>query len=250
MRHPKKAALSLSLLGFSFAFFIVLASFSLKLCADPTPFQTSVLFIGDSHAEGTFGSTLDDLLRSRFGESVATFGVGGSTPAWWQSGQRTPWGYFERLWNRVERRTLHELTPHADALISKYHPRVIIVELGTNLIWNPFDRSAEEATENLMAMIEAKAPGRCFWVGPPALGNLEKLFVDRFHEIRKKLPEMMSRHPKCTYIDSTAVTYFPDNVGDRIHFNSWPPEGVTVAKTWATEVMKAIENRLQRSTHP
>lgn len=244
MHIIRRTPLAISVASLSIGLFIVSACFGLKLCAAPQSYRPSVLFMGDSHVEGTFGSTLDLLLRTQFGESVATFGVGGSTPAWWLSGQRTPWGYFERLWNRVERRTLGELTPHAEALIEKYHPNIIIVELGTNFIWNPIDADAINATKKLMRIIEAKTPGNCFWVGPPALGNVDVRFVSRFQEVRNMLPELMREYPKCVYIDSTQVTRFPNNIGDHIHFDSWSPEGVEVARNWAQEVMKVINRSI------
>ena len=104
---------------------------------------TRVLMIGDSMSVGGFGEGMAEWLVAKFGRaSVSMYAACGSSPEHWlrdEPDYQTHCGYREvtprtnLLYDYVGgRRPLPMIAPKVEDLISILHPRVVIVQLGTN----------------------------------------------------------------------------------------------------------------------
>jgi lysophospholipase L1-like esterase len=194
------------------------------------------LLVGDSHTEGVFGDELDRLLR-KSGAIVAGYGVGGSTPRWWMTGEKTPWGAVERTENGEVIRSEKIATPLLSVLLKKHRPNRVIVALGTNLIWKDTPESIREQVAQFLKLIPESAT--CIWIGPPLLGP-------KYREKVKTVSNVLGTSLKnsiCSYLDSFDVAKVPETSGsDQIHFESAGDEGVTRARLWAEWVSQKLLN--------
>ncbi|MBI2607111.1 MAG: SGNH/GDSL hydrolase family protein [Deltaproteobacteria bacterium] len=195
-----------------------------------------ILFIGDSHAAGTFGRVLDERLRTIADAEVTSFGSCGSSPAWWFKGTSTPCGYFERLSGQREGKYKKTSpTPLLPTLLETLKPGVVIIEQGANLVLE----SAEVITAQTRKMAEAvvKSGARCAWIGPPHSRK-----YDRTNLYETLEPE--ARRSGCAFIDSRPFTHYPATGGDGVHYDSIPVSGRMLATTWAESVLAEIKKQL------
>lgn len=199
-----------------------------------------VILIGDSHSVQTFGKTLDELLRGRVGKNnVSTFASCGSSPSWWFDGRETPCGYFERTPEHGVRHAKKHLTPRLGQLLTSKEPATVIVALGANLVRAPHDYSARTSRTMALLIQNAKSQGkpvRCIWVGPPHGRNKPEPGFSEFYKVLKAAVT-----PPCEFVDSRPYARYPAQGGDGIHYDQLGPEGVAIAKKWATAVFDEIK---------
>jgi hypothetical protein len=207
--------------------------------------QEPILYIGDSISYGKFGQTIDESLRG-VSAHVLSEASCGSTPATWmttpgQAGHsyaKTVCGFWRK--GDTEERSKEHLTPKIEEELSTEHPRVTVIQLGTNIAASS-NPAAQRATVRHM-MQEIRASGsQCVWIGPPDANSTvvtrEKLGVTN-EMIRS---EALSAG--CTFIDTLSFTRFPPGPGDGIH------PSPHLAEQWADDVinraMPEIETALR-----
>jgi len=196
-----------------------------------------MLLVGDSHTVGTFGRTLDALLRTLPAEA-ATYASCGSSPEWWFSGHSTPCGYFQNDLNGHATTATQHPTPLLADLVAEVHPTVVVAALGANLVNASLDVVAAQSEKLAQAIHGAGA--RCIWVGPPHGRNKPEPGFSRFYEALEKAVS-----PDCAFVDSRPYTHYPDQGGDGIHYDSLGEPGKTIARAWAKSVSNDIEKILQ-----
>ena len=214
--------------------------------------RTKVLFLGDSHTDGVFGDTLDEMMREKY--DVASFGTRGSTSQWYLDGTQTPWAGWSRLPDRTEVRDNKPYTPHVSELLKQQAPNAVVIALGTNFVWlysssntpqkiAQTDSQVEVQVKSLLQAVQQ--PGRaCIWIGPPQLGpkySQSKGVLDHVREIERKAASQNG----CTFIDSFSVTGYPEQGGDSIHYDRAGPEGIKIAKAWARYVSTKVDEVLK-----
>jgi len=206
---------------------------------EPVPDRTGraalkipVLFIGDSHTAGTFGRTLDQLLRDEAG-NVTTYGSCGSAPAWWFSGQPTTCGFFRRTADgQVFRATTHP-TPIFTEELKKIRPGLVVVALGANMMSASDDHIRSTTGQMVKAIRDAGVD--CVWIAPPDTRVKPKPVLENLARV---LRETVSGD--CSFIDSRAYTVYPPTGGDGLHYDAIGPAGREAAKAWANSVFSDI----------
>ncbi len=192
--------------------------------------SASVLVFGDSHLVGPFGQALDRGLREKQAV-VATYGSCGSIGKWWITGKSTNCGYFERSPANVERRSATHATPKLDDLLRRHKPDVVIVNLSTNYVNVPSDEAVRSDLRVLVEKIRATG-ARCFWLGPPKMRRFEA----ESPRLERLLREVVT--PVCDIFDSRAVTSYPAQGGDGVHFGF--PAGIPIARAWASAFLASL----------
>lgn len=178
------------------------------------------LFIGDSHSVGPFGTTLDRLLRGKFGPDVGTYAVCGASLRWWQGAARPKLGicHFLRPFKSDAKpgNGAYPVEPPSLDALWGLDPDVLIVALGSN----PDGASADD-TITAGARLLARLPegAACFWVGPPPMPSRLSQ-IDAFY---KGFPEMLKRSGKsCSLIDSRS--FLKPEQSRKDHFYGRPAE--------------------------
>lgn len=216
----------------------------------------SILLIGDSHTEGTFGSVLDEQLRTLSPGKTATYGTGGSIPSWWLTGERTPWGTLARGWDGIEHRSSRQPTPLIKGLVERLQPDLVVIEQGTNFLWSTSDAQIRESVAALVKAAMAIPPGRpqgaraCAWIGPPRTGARfpnqtpaqSQAYLKRMDEIRALMAQAV-RSTGCRWIDSFEFTRYPEGVpgSDAVHYDAAGTEGRRVARQWAESAFEEVK---------
>ena len=192
------------------------------------------LLIGDSHTVGPFGTTLDKLLRKKFGPSVGTYAVCGASLRWWQSSSRSKLSicYFLRPFKSDARpgNGAYPAEPPAMDAFWGLDPDVLIVALGSNPDGASVDDTITAGAKLLSRLPEGAA---CFWVGPPPMPS-RLMQIDAFY---KAFPDMLKRSGKqCTLIDSRA--FLRPEQSQKDHFYGQP------AVDWGQSVFNKIVSEL------
>lgn len=194
-----------------------------------------ILFIGDSHSVGAFGSKLDSLLRTKPDAVVASYASCGSTAAWFYNGKFTSCGAFE---GKVDGSLAYfdkHATPKILDLFEKHHPTLTIVALGTNYglsMGNSGLEAAAVAEMKKLANDIEHAGSKCVWITHPK--------TRRFASAEKKLLTLIQSavSSKCTIINSMEFTDYPAECPDGLHYNC--KVGIPMAKSWAEKVFLKI----------
>jgi hypothetical protein len=192
----------------------------------------SVLYIGDSHSYGKFGSVIDAELRSKY-ESVAVFSSCGSSARNWlnENGlEKTVCGFWMKD-NEIEKRVTNFKTPSLNELLSKYNPNVTIVQLGTNMAASKITENHQTSVEKIMELI-SKSGSKCIWIGPPDANS--KIVPDERLKIVNDYLVSLSAKWNCTYVDSLSKTSFPVESKEGIHY---PPKH---AEAWGKKVAEEL----------
>ncbi len=183
--------------------------------------KNNILYIGDSHTAGDFGSSLESLISSENPDfKIVRKGIVGS---------RAP------RWSDVEWPKL----PHSDS-------QTVIVALGTNDL-AVFCKSPLVAVTHAQALLaKLQSEQKCIWVGPPLLSASSVVNacggekgMAHFREIYKQGIESQG----CHYVDSSKSLLYP-NAGDGLHFSG------VVAKRWAQFVYKEMADILKPAAKP
>jgi lysophospholipase L1-like esterase len=200
-----------------------------------------LLVIGDSHVAGfgNFNNTLHEGLVAQ-GAMVHTFGVCGSIPSDWIMPQQAICGRGERHNNDPAQVSKDSANGWSlPALMSRYQPNLVVVELGENLA--QYGASPElrrdwinsEVNQLLQPIRASKLP--CIWIGPPwgnENGPYKKTFA-RVKELSDYLSQIVS---PCQYVNSLTFS----------RPGEWPTlDGVhlTPASTriWDGDVIRSID---------
>ena len=205
--------------------------------------NAKTLIITDSHGEGTFGTELVRLLESKK-INVSAYAVGGSTAADWDRGLNQVWGYWEHHTGYPEIRKTRPKTPKFSDLVNKIAPDVVIIELGTNLIWRDLTSQDTVDIQNLLTAVK-NSGAKCVWVGPPHLRLKDENQINRVFEIQHLLESIIPLGD-CELIASWNFTKYPMTGGDGIHYDQIPTIGKQLAKDWAMNVFKKILNEVDR----
>lgn len=216
---------------FRFASFLILFfSFHVK---------SQTLIITDSHGEGAFGSEIIKLLEAR-NENLSMYSVGGSRPKDWLLGLNQKWGYFEYHTGKKPIRYQFPSTPFVKNLLAQIRPHRIIIELGTNLIWQPVTNLEIKEIKDLIKLTH-EFGAECIWVGPPDLNPGKDIYENRLLQIHQILKDVTKKE-NCQLVPSWELTHYPENHGDGIHYDSIPLNGQQLAKQWAMDVVNQIHH--------
>ncbi len=198
----------------------------------------TILFIGDSHSYGRFGTVLEKSLSS-ISDHVIMESSCGSSPSTWlgKTGyEKTVCGFWKKDGTQESRSKEHS-TPKLSDELANYRPEVTIVELGTNIAAGSNPLKAAASIEEVMNII-GSASTRCIWIGPPdahsSIVTKEKLQITN-----QMLSELASKN-NCFYIDSLALTTFPINEKEGIHY---PP---SLSAVWGEKMSTIIINYLSK----
>jgi hypothetical protein len=215
---------------------LLLVIISLNTRAEEKP---SVLFIGDSHSYGKMGIEIEKNL-SEVASRVVMESSCGSTPSTWMGKtgyEKTVCGFWLKD-GKIETRSNKHKTPKISDELERINPQFTIIELGTNIA---AAARPENHAGSIKALLEAiKASGsQCIWIGPPdahsKIVTNDKL--QRTNELLKKITAEFS----CHYIDSLAITQFPSDSKEGIHY---PPK---LSKEWgeklSVEILDLIEGK-------
>jgi hypothetical protein len=210
---------------------------------------TRVLMIGDSLSAGPFGEAVQQHLASKFGpQNVAAFASCGSSPEHWltdEPGFYTHCGYRESTPDKLPiyrdfvdgKPPRPTLTPKVAALVSRYRPTVVIVQLGTN--WMDRDLSEEtigSITERFIREARGPSVRQIIWVAPPDSSAFRKT-QGRVH----RLIDQAAARDHFDVIDSRDLThYIPGKTGgDGIHYNT------EASRVWAAKLSVSLDAKLR-----
>jgi hypothetical protein len=215
-----------------------------------------ILMVGDSLTVGGFGEALEEYLLQRFGSNnVMIFACCGSSPEHWlRSGPSyiTKCGYREQTprssllydFDRG-RRPRRVLTPKLEDLVAKYHPKTVIVQLGTN--WmdgmhaNPArDQSTYgEILDRFIAAIHSQPDTvrKIIWITPPDSSRYSKSVQTRVRNLIKTA----AGRDSFQIIDSSRMTHYVrgQSGSDGVHYKS------AAAKEWANRVTRELNGLLR-----
>jgi hypothetical protein len=221
--------------------FLLAAALSLFMPGSaPASSEGPILFIGDSISYGKFGEVIDSAMR-KISENVVSEASCGSTPATWVTMPGQPGHVYKKtvcgFWKKEQSedlpgdRSKEHYTPKIEEEIQRIHPRITIVQLGTNIA--AADDPERQITTIRQLMHEIKASGSsCIWIGPP---DADSRIVTR--DKLKITDEMLmaEAHAQgCFYVDTLSFTSFPPGPGDGIH------PSPKLSEQWADEVLERI----------
>jgi hypothetical protein len=234
---------------------ISLQSWAENAQADRAKF-VPILMIGDSLTVGGFGEAVEEYLLQRFGSNnVALFACCGSSPEHWvRSGPDyiTKCGYREQtsrssiLYDFERgRRPRRVLTPKLENLVSKFHPRTVIVQLGTNWMDGMHSNPAKDEStygEILDRFVAAIHSGpdtvrKIIWITPPDSSRYSRAVQTRVTNLIKTA----SRRHSFEIIDSSRLTHYVRgrSGGDGVHYNK------AAAQEWANRVTRELNSMLR-----
>jgi hypothetical protein len=215
-----------------------------------------VLMVGDSLTVGGFGEAMQTYLLQRFGsDNVAVYASCGSSPEhWMRSGPKfiTKCGYREQtpqtkvLYDfQNGRRPKHALTPKLEDLVESFHPKTVIVQLGTNWMDGiPTNSRTDDSNygkilDRFVAAIrsEPNTVHKIIWITPPDSSRYSTAVETK---VKNLITAAAEKHSFET-IDSSRMTHYVPGKsgGDGVHYNS------AAAKEWANQVTRELDGMLQ-----
>jgi len=209
-----------------------------------------LLVIGDSHiaGDGRFNNSLHEALVDQ-GATVHTFGVCGSVPSNWMIPSHIVCGRGERHNRDHVQLSMNQtlLGWSLPALISNYHPNIVLIELGDNLgqysLGTSLSRDwiTSEVNELLLAVRSTNVP--CVWIGP-TWGTENGPYNKTFAKV-KGLSDMLSQIvAPCHYVDSLAFSQPGEwRTLDGVHLTS------ASNQLWAKDLVKSIGHIALMLTH-
>jgi hypothetical protein len=242
-------------------FLFVSLGILLQLCAETQGFARGgnslrVLMVGDSLTVGGFGDAMQDYLLKRFGKNhVAVYASCGSSPEQWiRSGPNfvTKCGYREQTPRTTLLYDFHKgrrprpvLTPKLEDLVARYHPKTVIVQLGTNWMDGMSSRRTnvkpgyDEILDRFVAAIRSTPNSlpNIIWITPPDSSRYSKAVQTRV----KDLITAAAGRRSFEIIDSSRMTHYVrgKSGSDGVHYNG------AAAQDWANRVMRKLDRMLR-----
>jgi hypothetical protein len=213
--------------------------------------SSPILYIGDSITFGYFGGIIDTALR-QISTQVTTEASCGSSPSNWlpQPGANPP-AYAKTIcgfWKKTptdEFRTKKDPatgkqepynTPQIAQELATIHPKITIVQLGTNIAVTKNPLSSFNTVRQMMQDIK-NAGSACIWIGPPS-ANSPAIPAANLNITDQMISDEAGKQG-CYYVHTVTFTKAPP-YGDGIH--PYPP----LAKDWADDVLKRIDSTLKQ----
>ncbi len=198
----------------------------------------TILYIGDSHSYGKLGTSIESQLSTISDHVIMESSCGSSAYTWLgKTGyEKTVCGFWKKDGADEVRTTEHQ-TPKFSDEVAKYHPDVVIIQLGTNMAAAEKPLNSKSSIDQLMK--EAKASGAvCIWIGPPD-ANSKVVTREKLGLVNNLIKDLADAN-SCVYIDSLQLTEFPKDSKEGIHY---PP---TLSKQWGEKVGAIILNQLKK----
>lgn len=213
-------------------------------------FFRKVLMLGDSLSVGPFGQEMQHFLIAKFGESrVYLLASCGVSPEHWLDSEpefiskcgyrvKTPRQYLLGEYEKG-RRPAPFPTPKLEHILSKTHPDLVLVQMGTN--WfdlleqagNPdLIHHLEGIVERFVAtLLDSDPRPQLVWITPPDSARFR-----RVQAMVTSLLQRAARRLRFTCIDSSElIEYIPGKSGgDGVHYAS------AAAEKWATGVKDCL----------
>ena len=215
-----------------FLFLVFLLSIPSSSYSEELKKPFTILYVGDSHSYGNFGKTLDTDLE-KISAHVIMESSCGSAPLTWlghHGYQKTVCGFWKKD-GTYEVRTTNHQTPIFTEEIKNYRPNVVIVQLGTNIAADDNPLNAKNSIEEMMKDIIVEN-SLCIWIGPPDANS--KIVTKEKLASTNSLLKKLADENKCQYVDSLALTHYPKNDKEGIHY---PPQDAT---NWALKIIPKI----------
>ncbi len=194
----------------------------------------SILFIGDSHSYGPFGSVIDQTLREQSEKVVSISSCGASASTWLERANNfksTNCGYWKKTDSQKEIRTLSHQLNSLKSELSSALPQITVISLGTNMLGDINDFENElKSVEKLILQVN-ESGSRCIWIGPPDL--TKQPLTQNLNSFNEKLKNFVESK-KCNYIDSSKLTSYQFTKSDGIHY---PPKA---SKEWGEKISQEI----------
>lgn len=199
---------------------------------------------------------MHDYLLRRFGSKhVAVYASCGSSPEQWlRSGPdfTTKCGYREQTPQATVLYDFHNgrrprpfLTPKLEDLVAKYHPKTVIVQLGTNWMDGMSSRRAnakpgyDEILDRFVAAIRSNpnTVQKIIWITPPDSSRYSRAVQTRV----KDLITAAAARQSFETIDSSRMTHYVHGKSgsDGVHYNG------AAAQDWANRVMRKLDRMLR-----
>lgn len=201
----------------------------------PSAQAKGVLFIGDSHVPGPFGTTLDALLRTDPNLSVETYGVCAAIAGSFLAPYQTPCGFFFHVENQKPVSGVKGPAPVIQNVLTRMKPELTLIELGSNY--------TSDADANIVAdmarLVKAikDAGSQCVWISMPDT----RMFRAQQPRILNLTRSAIGND--CGFIDSTLLTHYPDQGGDGLHYQS-SPQLKPIGVAWGQQVYQQIQSLL------
>ncbi len=196
-----------------------------------------VLIVGDSHMEGSFGRRLDADVRAQLPRArVHTLAVGGARPQWFLNHTDSPWGFYEKNFAGRESRGQRIRTPHIDELMARVRPNLVIVALGTNMMWNADHNLWDQTTSEFLQKIGPEY----LWIAPPHMRPPHgEPIVDVFYLLSHMIPAYR-------LFNSARFTHYPEDIGDGIHYDRAGEPGFAQTDLWLENWSLFLKRFLER----
>lgn len=218
--------------------------------------QTHIVFISDSHGLGAFGDKIRDWLAYRPSTTFTFVASGGSAPLQWTNDAfETTCGIFEdsfshpaQNWTgckKMHTPDIHSLWMQNASHLNRDTRTITIIALGTNFSISPGRAKSHEAETQELVKAALYQSETCIWIGPP---NMRRSPGFDAEGVEKKYQILKKGTQGCTLIDSRALSKYPENTGDGIHYQ-WPGSQnlsqIYAARSWASKVITKIEELLK-----
>lgn len=200
-----------------------------------SPGRSRVLYLGDSHSLGGFGTHLDRILREN-GLDVSTYAAGAGSPYYWLEKAfpiSASVGTWEKTPQKERREELTVAVPKLESLLRSCRPQVVVVQAGTQL-YAPLRLGTEESHEQVRGVIEefcraiSKSRAWIYWITPPQ-AHSKRVTPPLRSELEEIIRDAVTRYQGRVF-DSAAVTEwsvpYPD-LSDGLHY------GAVEARQWA-----------------
>lgn len=218
---------------FVFSLFSSLA-FSATITSNPT-----ILYIGDSHSYGKLGTTVEKNLSTISNHVIMESSCGSSAYTWLgKTGyEKTVCGFWKKDGADETRSVEHQTPKYADE-VTKYQPKVNIIQLGTNMAAATKPLNSRDSIDQLMKAAKANN-ATCIWIGPPD-ANSKVVTKEKLKVVNDLLKELTTQNG-CHYIDSLELTVFPKDNKEGIHY---PPKA---SAEWGEKVSQKILSILEQT---
>lgn len=195
--------------------------------------SAEILYIGDSHSVGVFGSTLSKAIGAQ------RYAVGGTSAINWNKKAICPDsnGCSYRFGYATPKGEFGGSPPPSflglAGLIEEVDPAVVVIALGTN--------DACGRVSSASKLVSLTKGRKCIWVGPPDFKQdslIRTRCEGRYDQFVQSLKRAVSG--SCLFVDSTKLQDSSGNTiiadaSDKVHFTN------ELAKQWANAVRAEIQ---------